>query len=153
MQKTLRYLEDYPIGASEEYGEIVVTADEIREFASKWDPQPFHLGDGGGEGGPYGGLIASGWHTGCMVMKMLVTQGAITGETSLGSPGIDVRWTAPVRPGDRLRVTLTITENRPSQRKPDRGTLRFDAVTRNQRGETVMTIDWVAIVRRRPNGG
>jgi len=150
MQKTLRYLEDYPVGGSEEFGEIVVDADEIRDFASKWDPQPFHLGDGGGPEGPYGGLIASGWHTGVMVMKMLVTQGAISGETSMGSPGLDIRWKAPVRPGDRLRAQLNITENRPSQTKPDRGTLRFDCIVRNQNDEVVMTIDWVAIIRRRP---
>lgn len=147
----LRYLEDYPVGLVRDYGEVLVDADEIRAFAAKYDPQPFHLGDGGGAASPFGGLAASGWHTCGMVMRMLVDQGFICGETSLGSPGLDrLRWTRPVKPGDRLRARIELTENRPSRSKPDRGSITFDLDVFNQRDEVVMTVSWIAIVRRRP---
>ena len=152
-QKTLRYLEDYPIGSSEEYGEIVVTADEIRDFAAQWDPQPFHLGDGGGPDGPYGGLIASGWHTSALVMRLLVER-YLSAEASLGSAGLDeIRWPYPVRPGDTLRARATVVESRRSLSKPDRGIIKTAVEAVNQDGRTVMRATAINFMRVRPAPG
>lgn len=155
VQHAVRYLEDYPVGATAEVGEVVVDAGEIREFAAKYDPQFFHLGDGGGERSPFGGgLTASGWHTCGMVMRMLVNGGFITDASSLGSPGLDtLRWTRPVRPGDTLRALCTIVENRPSRSRDDRGAITFDVDVRNQNDESVMTVRWIGIIRKRPASG
>jgi acyl dehydratase len=147
----VRYLEDFPAGAVAEFGGIRVTADEIVDFAKRYDPQPFHLDAEAAKRWPYGGLIASGWHTAAMAMKVLVEQ-FIDGETSLGSPGLGpLRWKLPVRPGDELRVRAKILENRRSQSKPDRGTLVFEVDVLNQNGDVVMTIEnWIALMRARP---
>lgn len=143
-----RYLEDYPQGSTADFGGIAFTADEIREFAGKWDPQPFHLGDGG-PNSPFGGLAASGWHTAATVMRVLVEK-YISEASSMGSPGLDIRWTAPVKPGDVLSAHIEVMENRRSQTKPDRGILVFDLTARNQNDVVVMTIHWTAIMRARP---
>ncbi|HEY4440089.1 MAG TPA: MaoC family dehydratase [Candidatus Elarobacter sp.] len=149
----VRYLEDFPAGSSAEFGTIRVTADEIVDFAKRYDPQPFHTDPEAAKRWPYGGLIASGWHTAGMAMKLLVEQ-FIDGETSLGSPGLGpLRWKLPVRPGDELRVRTKVLENRRSSSKPDRGTLVFEVEVVNQNGEVVMTIEnWIALMRARPEG-
>ncbi len=146
-----RYLEDYPAGTQAEVGAVRVTADEIVDFARRYDPQPFHTDPEVAKTWPYGGLIASGWHTCAMMMSVLVEK-FIDGETSLGSPGLGpVRWKVPVRPGDVLRVRARVVANRRSASKPDRGTLTFDVEVLNQHDESVMTIEnWLAIVRARP---
>ena len=147
-----RYLEDFPVGSVAEFGGIHVTADEIVDFAKRYDPQPFHVDAEAAKRWPYGGLIASGWHTAGMAMRVLVEQ-FIDGETSLGSPGLGpLRWKLPVRPGDELRVRATILENRRSQSKPDRGTLVFAVDVINGDGDVVMTIEnWIALVLARPD--
>jgi acyl dehydratase len=147
----VRYLEDFPAGAVAEFGGIRVTADEIVDFAKRYDPQPFHLDAEAAKRWPYGGLIASGWHTAAMAMRVLVEQ-FIDGETSLGSPGLGpLRWKLPVRPGDVLHVRARILENRPSRSKPDRGTVIFEVDVLNQNDEIVMTIEqWIALMRARP---
>ncbi|HEX3463355.1 MAG TPA: MaoC family dehydratase [Candidatus Elarobacter sp.] len=146
-----RYLEDYAVGSSAEIGSVQVTEDEIRAFATRYDPQPFHTDPEKAKSWPYGGLIASGWHTASMMMRVIVDE-FIDPETSLGSPGLGpIRWKLPVRPGDTLRVRARIVDSRVSQSKPDRGTLTFEVDVLNQNGETVMTVeDWLAIVRTRP---
>lgn len=146
----VKYLEDYTPGSVAELGDVRVTEHEIRAFAERYDPQPFHTDPVAAESWPYGGLIASGWHTAAMMMRMMVDH-VIDGETSLGSPGLGpIRWTLPVRPDDVLRVRACVVESRRSQSKPDRGTVIFEVEVRNQRDETVMTIsDWIAIVRAR----
>jgi acyl dehydratase len=146
-----RYLEDYPAGATDEFGEIHVAEDEILAFGARYDPQPFHTDPKRAKDWPYGGLIASGWHTCAMMMRAVVDE-FVDGETSLGSPGLGpIRWKLPVRPGDVLRVCARVTDNRRSRSKPDRGTITFDVEVRNQSGATVMTIEsWVAIVKARP---
>ncbi|HTD33870.1 MAG TPA: MaoC family dehydratase [Candidatus Elarobacter sp.] len=146
-----RYLEDYPVGSSAEIGSVQVTEDEIRSFATRYDPQPFHTDPEQAKRWPYGGLIASGWHTASMMMRVVVDE-FIDPETSLGSPGLGpIRWKLPVRPGDTLRVRARVVGSRVSQSKPDRGTLTFEIDVLNQNGETVMTVeDWLAIVRTRP---
>ncbi|HEX3551282.1 MAG TPA: MaoC family dehydratase [Candidatus Elarobacter sp.] len=147
-----RYLEDYPTGASAEFGAIHVSADEIRAFAQRYDPQPFHTDPERAKAWPYGGLIASGWHTCAMMMRAFIDE-FVDPETSLGSPGLGpIRWKLPVRPGDVLRVRARVTDNRRSQSKPDRGAVTFAVDVLNQNGEIVMTIeDWIAIVKARPN--
>ncbi len=146
-----RYLEDYPVGASAELGPVHVTEGEIIAFARRYDPQPFHTDPERAKEWPYGGLIASGWHTCAMMMRAFIDE-FVDPETSLGSPGLGpIRWKLPVRPGDALRVTARVCDNRSSQSKPDRGTLTFEVDVRNQHGESVMTIEnWIAIVRARP---
>jgi acyl dehydratase len=147
-----RFLEDYPAGSAAEFGSVTVTADEIREFATRYDPQPFHTDPKRAEEWPYGGLIASGWHTAAMMMRLLVDR-FIDGEASLGSPGLGpIRWKLPVRPGDVLRVRARVTENRRSASKPDRGTLTFEVDVVNQNDEIVMTVEnWIALMRTRPS--
>ena len=150
---TVRYLEDFPVGAEAEFGSVVVDEGELRAFAERYDPQPFHVDPAAAQRSPYGGLITSGWHT-CAMMMRLVVDHFIDGETSLGSPGLGpIHWKLPVRPGDTLRVRARITENRRSTSKPDRGTVAFTCDVLNQHDESVMTIDhWIGIMRARPAG-
>jgi acyl dehydratase len=148
-----KYFEDFTVGASAEFGSVQVTADEIIAFAKQFDPQPFHVDPAAAQASVYGGLIASGWHTSAMTMRLLVDN-FIDGEASLGSPGLGpIRWKLPVRPGDVLRVRARITEVRRSTSKPDRGTVVFEVEVLNQRDETVMTIEnWIGIMRARTTG-
>ena len=134
----LSYFEDYVLGATYECGSVGVDQASIIAFGKEFDPQPFHVDPVAAAAGPYGGLIASGWHTSAVVMRLLV-ENYLSAESSLGSPGLDeIRWPHPVRPGDTLRVRATVAEARRSLSKPDRGilTTRIEAV--NQDGETVM---------------
>ncbi len=135
-----RYFEDYPVGAIFECGTVVVDEAEIIAFASRYDPQPFHIDPVAAAHGPYGGLIASGWHTIALTMRRLVEQ-YLSEASSLGSPGIDeVRWLKPVRPGDELRVRVVVLDASPSRSKPDRGLIRASIEVGNQRGEQVLTM-------------
>jgi acyl dehydratase len=135
-----RHFEDYVPGASAVFGPIAVTEAEIVEFARQFDPQPIHTDAEGAAAGPFGGLIASGWHTACLVMRMLV-QHYLARSASIASPGLDeLRWTRPVRPGDELRVRVTVLEANRSRTKPDRGMVRTSIEAINQRGEVVMTM-------------
>ena len=116
-----RYFEDYHVGMIDEFGDIAVTAEEIVEFARRYDPQPMHVDSEAAARGPFGGLIASGWHTAAMVMRLFVEH-YLSKVATLPSPGVDeLRWVRPVRPGDTLRVRVTVLETRRSRSKPDRG--------------------------------
>src|SRR5690242_10195168 len=140
-----RYFEDYHVGMVDEFGEITVTAEEIVAFARRYDPQPMHIDP---EAVP-GGLIASGWHTAAMIMRLFVGH-YLSKVATLPSPGIDeLRWLRPVRPGDRLRVRVTVTEARPSRTKPDRGIVRSLVEVLNQHGEVVMSQRPMNLMRRR----
>jgi acyl dehydratase len=145
-----RYFEDYAVGESAELGEVHVTAEEIRAFAQRYDPQPFHTDPEKAKSWPYGGLIASGWHTASMMMRVVVDH-FIDGETSLGSPGLGpIRWKLPVRPGDVLRVRARVLDCRHSVSKPDRGTITFEIEVLNQNDAVVMTVEnWLGIIRAR----
>ena len=111
----LRYFEDYLPGASHDCGSVSVSEAEIISFATQFDPQPFHVDPAAAARGPFGGLIASGWHTAALVMRQLVDH-YLSAEASLGSPGLDdLRWPEPVRPGDTLRVRVTAVEARRSR--------------------------------------
>lgn len=144
------WLEDFHEGTVREFGRHVVTREEIVDFAGKYDPQPFHLDEAAAAKSIYGGLIASGWMTVGLAMRM-VCDDYLVKAASLGSPGVDqVRWLKPVRPGDVLRLRLTTREVKPSQSKPDRGIVRSLWEMLNQRDEIVMTLDGMGMFLRRP---
>ena len=134
-----RYFEDYQVGMVDEFGEVLVTAEEIVEFARRYDPQTMHVDADAAATGPFGGLIASGWHTGSLTMRLFVDH-YLSKVATLPSPGIDeLRWVRPVRPGDTLRMRVTVVEARRSKSKPDRGIVRSLVEVLNQNGEVVMS--------------
>src|SRR3954471_7451307 len=135
-----RFFEDYSPGAVFEYGEIRVDEAEILEFARRFDPQDMHVDPEAAKRGRFGGLIASGWHTGAMMMRLLADN-FLPKEASLASPGIDeLRWLFPVRPGDVLRIRVTVLEATRSRSKPDRGMVRTSIEVLNQNEEIVMSL-------------
>jgi acyl dehydratase len=146
-----RYFEDYAPGAVYEYGYITVSEAEILDFARAFDPQPIHVDPEFAAQGPFGGLIASGWHTAGIMMRLFAGH-YLSRVGSLASPGIDeLRWPAPVRPGDSLRLRATIVEARRSRSKPDRGLVRTRAELINQNDEVVLTLTAMNLIRaRRP---
>lgn len=144
-----RYFEDFRPGEVIEFGDYLVTEQEILEYARRYDPQPFHVDQKAAAESIFGGLIASGWMTGSIMMRLLVDH-FISPASSMGSPGVDeVRWLRPVRPGDHLRVRLTIIETKRSQSKPDRGIVRVQQEMINQRGETVMSLRGMSLSKCR----
>ena len=144
------YFEDFEPGQVYELGSTTVTEDAIVEFARRWDPQPFHVDPEAAAESVFGGLIASGWHTGAMWMRLYVDS-MLVGSNSQGSPGIEeLRWLAPVRPGDTLRARLTVLEATPSERRPDRGTIRIRGEMVNQDGVTVLSMVSRGHFGRRP---
>lgn len=135
-----RHFEDFVPGLVAEFGPILIEEAEVIAFARQYDPQPIHIDPAGAANGPFGGLIASGWHTVSLVMRELV-ENYIARVASLASPGVDeLRWLWPVRPGDRLRVRATVVEARRSQSKPDRGLVRTKIEALNQDGRLVMSM-------------
>jgi acyl dehydratase len=145
-----RYFEDYSPGSGATYGPVEVTAAEIVEFARRFDPQDFHVDPERAASGPFGGLVASGWHTAALMMRVLVDRYLST-VASLGSPGVDeLRWIAPVRPGERLWVRIRVIDARRSQSKPDRGLVRSGIEVCNALGEPLMTVKAMTLMRCRP---
>ena len=143
------YWEDFQPGQRIELGSRAVTEEEIVEFARTWDPQPFHVDPEAAKETVFGGLIASGWHTGAMWMRLYVDN--VLGAGSRGSPGIEeLRWLAPVRPGDTLTGSLTVLATTASERDPTRGTIRIRAEMVNQDGVTVMSMTSRGHFGRRP---
>jgi acyl dehydratase len=141
--------EDFAAGQVYELGSRTVTEAELVEFARQWDPQPFHVDPEAAKESVFGGLIASGWQTGAMWMRMYVD--TMLGSAARGSPGIEeLRWLAPVRPGDTLTGRLTVLEATPSATKPDRGTIRIRGEMVNQDGVTVMAMTSRGHFWRRP---
>ena len=141
--------EDFEPGQVYELGTRTVTEDEIVDFARQWDPQPFHVDPEAAKDSVFGGLIASGWQTGAIWMRMYVD--AMLGSAARGSPGIEeLRWLAPVRPGDTLTGRLTVLEATASATKPDRGTIRIRGEMVNQDGVTVMAMTSRGHFGRRP---
>ena len=145
-----RYFEDYALGSTRECGSVSVDEASIIAFAKEFDPQPFHVDPAAAAAGPFGGLIASGWHTAALVMRLLVDN-YLSAEASLGSPGLDeIRWPYPVRPGDTLRVRATVVESRRSLSKPDRGIIKTLVEAVNQDGRTVMRATAINFMLVRP---
>jgi len=146
-----RYFDDYVPGTTHDCGSVSVSQAEIISFATQFDPQPFHVDPEAAARGPFGGLIASGWHTAALVMRQLVDH-YLSAEASLGSPGLDeMRWPDPVRPGDTLRVRATVAEARRSQSRPDRGIMKTVIEAVNQDGRTVMRATATNFLRVRPD--
>ncbi len=145
-----RYFEDYLPGAVHEFGSITIEEAEIIDFGKKFDPQPFHTDPEAAKQTAFGGLIASGWHTAGLAMRLLVDH-YVSAVASLGSPGVDeLRWRKPVRPGDTLSCRVTVLESRLSRSKPGQGTIRSYVEVLNQHGEVVMTWKGIGMVRCRP---
>lgn len=145
----LLFFEDFQVGDVAQYGDYEVTEAEVTDYARAFDPQPFHVDPEAARASPYGGVIASGWHTGAMMMRMFCDAGH-SGGTMLASPGFDdLKWLKPVRPGDRLSVRQTVKEAMGSKSRPDRGLVKLDIAVRNQAGETVMTLTTMVFIRRR----
>jgi acyl dehydratase len=144
-----RYFEDYEAGAVYEYGYTSVSEADIVAFAERFDPQPIHTDAQFAGSGPFGGLIASGWHTASLAMRLVVDH-YVSRVASLASPGVDeLRWPTPVRPGDSLRLRTTILETRRSRSKPDRGLVRTQAELLNQHDQTVLSLVAMNLIRLR----
>jgi acyl dehydratase len=146
------YFEDFHPGQEIDLGTRSVSEDEIIAFASQFDPQPFHVDPEAAAGSIYGGVIASGWHT-CSMMMRMVVDGMMARSSSMGSPGLDsVRWLRPVRPGDTLQVRYVTKDVKASNSRPDRGVVWSKWVATNQHGEEVCTIEGMGMFARRPRG-
>jgi len=143
------FFEDYVVGETIEVGGLSVDAAELRAFAEAYDPQPIHLDPAAAAASPYGGIIASGWQTAGLTMRMVLE--VVDSKQSLGSPGIGrLSWRLPVRAGDVLHVRIIVRTKRRSQSKPDRGLVTLDVDTLNQKNEVVMRAEeWIAIIRTR----
>jgi acyl dehydratase len=144
-----RYFEDYVPGMRYEFGDIGVYESEIVEFGQRFDPQVFHVDPVGAAETPFRGLIASGWHTAGLMMR-LVADNYLSKVASLASPGVDeIRWLRPVRPGDRLRVRILVIDAHRSRTKPDRGMVRSSVEVLNQNGDAVMSMILMNFMRCR----
>ncbi|WP_306052461.1 MaoC family dehydratase [Natronococcus wangiae] len=147
----MRYFEDIEVGETRSFGEYDVTEDEVVEFAERYDPQPFHVDEEAAADSMFGELVASGWHTAAMSMRMLVEgPDDEDGWASMGSPGVDeLRWHQPVKPGDTLSLRTEVLEKRPSESRSDRGYVKSRLETYTQDDELVMS--WVGntILERR----
>jgi acyl dehydratase len=145
----MKYWEDIKVGDTGQLGAYTVTEAEILAYARKYDPQPFHVDPEAAKRSIFGGLIASGWHTCAILMRLSVDQMQQDRTAGVGSPGIDsVRWLKPVRPGDTLSARTEILETWPSRSKP-MGFIRRRADVLNQHGEVVLTTVGVGMVKRR----
>ena len=146
----MRYFEDFHIGDTFDLGSLTVTAEEIIAFARQFDPQYFHTDPQRAQDSIFGGLVASGWHTGSLFMRLLV-DGLLSKIESIGSPGLDqVRWLQPVRPNDILHGRLTVIDARVSQSRPTIGILRSNSELFNQHNDLLMTLIGIHFVGRQP---
>ncbi len=143
------YFDDFSVGRRFESGTYAVSTDEIKEFARKYDPQPFHLDEEAAKSTIFQGLAASGWHTIAMTMRMLVDGGLPVAGGIVGA-GAEISWPRPTRPGDVLQVFSEVMEATPSKSRPDRGTVTMRSETRNQRGEVVQVFVGKIIVPKAP---
>lgn len=145
------YFEDLTPGLTLEFSGPTVTAEEIVDFAKKFDPQPFHVDEEAAKRSMFGRLAASGWHTAALTMRM-ACDGYLLDSSSMGSPGLDeLKWTRPVFAGDTLRLKVTVLDARPSRSKPDRGAVQSRWEVFNQHGELVMhCTSWGLMAKRSP---
>jgi len=144
------YFEDFTVGREFRTDGATLTESQILDFALAFDPQPFHMDVEAAKQSMFGSLIASGFHTMALTFRLFAQTRALAA-CSLGSPGVDeLRWLRPVRPGDTLRATVQVVEQRPSGSKPDRGIIRLHWTALNQRSEPVLTMTSMQLVRRRP---
>ncbi len=144
------YFEDIVVGQKSSFGHYDVTREDVIEFASKYDPQAFHLDDDAAAQTYFGRISASGWHTCAMTMRMLVDNMKAHKQAGLGSPGVDeIRWLKPVYPGDTLRVEGEILSKKQSQSKPEMGSFKGQNTVFNQHDEAVMTLVSIGLIRVR----
>ena len=143
------YWEDFNVGERMVLGTKTFTEEEIIRFAKEFDPQPFHIDKEKAEQSFFGGIIASGWHT-CSVAMRMMCDAYLNESASIGSPGVDnIRWLKPVRPGDTLRVERVILESRASSSKVDIGIVKSRWETFNQHNELVMSMEGISMFKRR----
>lgn len=141
------FFEDIEVGRIDRFGHYEVRREEVIDFASKYDPQPFHLDDEAAAKSHFGRLAASGWHTGAMSMAMMAKFFADVGYASMGGAGLDqLRWVKPVYPGDTLTMEIEVKAKRRSKSRPEMGLLDQHFAVRNQHGEVVMTYIATGIV-------
>ena len=147
---TNRYLEDLQVGDKIQTGSVTVTEADILEFARRFDPQPMHTDPEAARRGPFRGLIASGWHTAAIVMRLTVDSNPL-GSLPLLGLGVDgIQWPQPVRPGDTIQVEMEVLEIRPSKSRPSHGVVKIRSTARNQNGEVVYVVTPNVWVPRRP---
>ncbi len=145
----MRYFEDFRVGEVMETASATISEEEIITFARQFDPQPFHIDPEAARESFYGGLIASGWHTAAIAMRLMV-DGFISEYAGMGSPGLDkLRWLKPVRPGDTLKVRSTCIGKKRSDKRPDMGSCRFETEVINQNGEAVLSMINIGLIRCR----
>ena len=147
---TERYLEDFTVGQTFVSGRLRIDEEQIKRFASEFDPQPFHLDDEAARDTMFRGLAASGWHTAALTMRLLV-EGELKPAGGIVGAGIDeLRWPHPVRPGDELRVESEVLEVRPSMSRPGQGMIKVRSTTLNESGEAVQIFVGNLVVPRKP---
>ena len=144
------YLDDLPVGQRFTSDTHLIDAEQIKAFAKQFDPQPFHLDAEAAQGTLFEGLVASGWHTAAITMRLLVASGMPIAGGVIGTGG-EIAWPKPTRPGAVLRVESEILELRPSRSRPDRGLATIRSETRNQLGEIVQVLAAKLVVPRRPD--
>jgi acyl dehydratase len=144
------YLEDLTPGRTFATDSLSVSENEIRAFAAQFDPQPFHLDPSAAQASIFGRLVASGWHSAALTMRLLVTGPLALAGGHIGLQVESVAWPRPVLPGDTLRATSEVLDTRPSRSRPDHGVARIRTTTFNQHGEAVLVLTAVMLVQRRP---
>lgn len=146
-----RYFEDFAVGDTEEFGNYITSQEDIIEFATEFDPQPFHIDPDAAKEHFFGGIIASGWHTGSMLMRMIVDH-QVGNAASMGSPGMDeLRWIRPVRPGEQLKAQSEVLQSTPHKYKNDRGFIKFKHTVLTHDGEIKMTMTSSILFGKRPS--
>jgi acyl dehydratase len=144
------YLEDFSVGQTFRSGSVTVNAAEIKAFASQFDPQPFHLDEKAAAATFFGGLVASGWHTAALTMRLIVDSELKIAGGSIGAGAEELRWPKPVRPGDTLHAISEVLDVRPSKSRPDQGIIKMRTQTFNQDDQLVMNFVANMLVPRRP---
>ncbi len=145
----MRYFEDFHVGDIFDLGKITVSEEDIITFARQYDPQPFHVDVEQAKHSYFGQLVASGWHTTSLFMRLFVDS-LLNQSASLASPGVDnVRWPRPVRPGDTLSARFTVIESTPSRSKATLGIIRSRCEMFNQQNELVLTLDGIHFLGRK----
>jgi len=147
------HLEDFAAGQKFRSGTALVDAESIKRFAAEFDPQLFHLDEEAGRASLFGGLVASGWHTAALTMKLIVGSELKIAGGSIGAGVEQIQWPRPVRPGDMLHLVSEVLEARPSKSRSDRGIVKIKTITLNQDDQPVMMMVSSLIVPRRPAGG
>jgi acyl dehydratase len=144
------YLEDFSVGQTFRSGSVKVETEQIKSFASQFDPQPFHLDERAAAATFFGGLVASGWHTAALTMRMIVDSDLRIAGGLIGAGAEELKWPRPVRPGDTLHIVSEVIEVRPSKSRPDQGIIKVRTQTMNQEDQPVMIFVANMLVPRRP---